>query len=58
MDAFSIYPGKTIPLIISAFLTYRIYKCPCDELMKCTRSSSLFLLGTLFFMTIIGWPSK
>lgn len=53
-----VYPGKLVPLLISGFLTYRIYTCPCDTLMFCTKSSSLLLLGSLVVMTVVGWPLK
>src|SRR6267154_1308865 len=33
--------NKVLPLAITAFLGYRIVQCPCDNLMKCTKVSSL-----------------
>lgn len=47
-----------IPLTISGFITYRIAFCPCDCLMACTKASSLFLIGGLFLMTLVGFPIK
>jgi hypothetical protein len=58
LQLLKIYPGKTIPLLISGFLTYRIYTCPCEKLMACNKVSSVFLISSLLVMTLGGWPLK
>lgn len=51
-------PLKILPFLLSAYITIRIYKCPCDKLMSCTKVSSLLALGALAAMTLGGYPLK
>ncbi len=56
MDSFSWC--KAVPVALSAYLTYKIAMCPCQEMMGCTKGAALMLITALGLMVIFGWPLK
>jgi hypothetical protein len=58
MSALLEEPLKILPFSMAAFITYRIYNCPCKRLMECTKTSSLILITALGAMLVFGYPLK
>jgi hypothetical protein len=50
--------SKAVPLALSAYLTYKIYMCPCNTLFGCMKGQAVSLMAVIALMTVVEWPLK